>query len=65
MELTCQECGRKADPDARGWRTVLTHEEDGSVETATYCPECAAREFGDDEDESADSGASSRLTPRT
>lgn len=54
MELTCQECGRKADPDARGWRTVLTHEEDGSVETATYCPECAAREFGDDEDESAD-----------
>jgi hypothetical protein len=39
--LRCVECGRKAPPDARGWRAYLTY--DG--EPVTYCPECAEREF--------------------
>lgn len=33
---------------AHGWRTYRTFEEDGTLETATYCPECARREFGED-----------------
>ena len=48
--LKCEECGREADVVAHGWRTVLTYEENGSTETATYCPECAQREFGDGQD---------------
>ena len=49
MKLICEECGRQADVVAHAWRTVLTLEEDGSTQTATYCPECARREFGDEE----------------
>lgn len=40
-ELRCTECPRTSPPeDPRGWRAYLTV--DG--ETATYCPDCAARE---------------------
>jgi hypothetical protein len=28
-----------------GWRTYLTVEEEGPAEHATYCPDCAPREF--------------------
>lgn len=49
VKLICEECGRQADVVAHAWRTVLTLEEDDSTQTATYCPECARREFGDEE----------------
>ena len=49
MKLTCEECGRQADVVAHAWRTDLTNEDDGSTRTATYCPEYARREFGDEE----------------
>ena len=49
MNLICEECGRQADVVAHAWRTVLTNEDDGSIQTATYCPECARREFDDQE----------------
>ena len=54
MNLTCEECGRQADVVAHAWRTYLTYEDDDSTETATYCPECARREFGDEENKLAD-----------
>jgi hypothetical protein len=43
--LACVECGRIAKGDASGWRAYLTF--DGHL--ATYCPDCAEREFGEDE----------------
>jgi hypothetical protein len=42
----CAECGAKADDLARGWRAYLGEEDDGSLMVATFCPECAEREFG-------------------
>ena len=41
--LTCIECGRVARGDATSWRAYLTDDD----ELATYCLECARREFGD------------------
>ena len=52
MKLICEECERQADVFAHGWRTYLTLEEDDSTQTATYCPECAGREFGADDEPS-------------
>ena len=54
VNLICEECGRQADVVAHAWRTVLTNEDDGSTQTATYCPECARREFGDEENKPPD-----------
>jgi hypothetical protein len=46
VKLTCVECGRQADVEGvRGWRMYLTHEENGSIATATYCRDCAQRKF--------------------
>lgn len=48
--LVCVECGIEAPPDARGWRAGLTVGDEGAEEVegvAVFCPECAAREFGD------------------
>jgi len=42
QRLVCIECGHESLPDAKGWRVYLTDDD----ETATYYPECAAREFG-------------------
>ena len=39
--LVCVECGREAEGSARDWRAFLTIDD----EVATYCPECAEREF--------------------
>jgi hypothetical protein len=41
------ECGRSSDGDAAGWRGYRTNlEEDaGLPAVATFCPDCAAREF--------------------
>jgi hypothetical protein len=41
--LTCVECGTTSAHE-RGWHALLT--EDEPPEMATYCPECAEREFG-------------------
>jgi hypothetical protein len=46
--VICEECGREASGEARGWRGYLTEYlafgHDGDL--AFYCPECAYREFG-------------------
>jgi hypothetical protein len=47
--LICQECEVAADEFARGWRTYLADDpDDANAERvmATYCPDCAVREFG-------------------
>ena len=38
-QLLCVECGKQADE----WRAYLTSDE--PEEVATFCPECAEREF--------------------
>jgi hypothetical protein len=43
--LVCAECGAVSPPDAAGWRALLEDDDDQAV---TFCPECAAREFGDE-----------------
>jgi hypothetical protein len=40
-DLVCVECGRRAPRGAPGWRACLTLEDDGSAQTAVYCPDCA------------------------
>jgi hypothetical protein len=49
MRLRCQECAHLSDDAARGWRTFLAPDPDepeAGPMLATYCPQCAAREFG-------------------
>jgi hypothetical protein len=48
-QLVCAECKAEAPPDALGWRSYVVgigDEVDRDEEVATYCPECAEREFG-------------------
>jgi hypothetical protein len=46
--LVCLECGCQADPRARGWRALIGGGYEGEPrEVGVFCPECAAREFGD------------------
>jgi hypothetical protein len=40
-QLVCAECGAVSD-EARGWRAYL--DDDGQA--VTFCPGCAAQEFG-------------------
>ncbi|HEX5800221.1 MAG TPA: hypothetical protein VFY02_08950 [Gaiellaceae bacterium] len=51
--LTCDECGCRS-RDGRSWRAYLEHPDDPEYgqQVATYCPPCAAREYG-----SGDAGA--------
>jgi hypothetical protein len=44
--VQCEECGTDAPDEAKGWRALLTN--DDPQEVVCYCPDCAAREFGDD-----------------
>lgn len=47
--LVCQECEAVTEEFARGWRTLLADDPDAADAEpliATYCPECAVREFG-------------------
>jgi ribosomal protein L44E len=46
QQLLCAECGKQADANAEGWRAYLTSDE--PEEVATFCPDCAKREFGDE-----------------
>lgn len=41
--LVCEECGKTSEGSARGWRALLTTDDD----VATFCPACAREEFGD------------------
>lgn len=41
LALICVECGATSE-DGIGWKTYVVSE----GETATYCPVCAAKEFG-------------------
>jgi hypothetical protein len=49
--LVCAECGRKSDDQAHGWRASFPSSDDElplhDDELETWCPECAAREFGE------------------
>ena len=40
------ECGREQRDGERGWRALLTQEEDDTIGVDVFCPECAIREFG-------------------
>jgi len=44
--LVCVECGREQIADERGWRSLLTTDEEEPVEALIYCPDCAEDEFG-------------------
>jgi hypothetical protein len=47
--MRCLECGTQADEGARGWQGYLADlDDDGEDEVAFFCPDCIAREFGDD-----------------
>jgi hypothetical protein len=54
-ELTCEERGRKAETaaESRRWRALHADDSqnagDQAVIVAVYCPECADREFPEDE----------------
>jgi hypothetical protein len=47
--LVCEECGRVAPDNAKGWRAFLgvdVNEEEEGTRVYIFCPECAEREFG-------------------
>lgn len=46
--LVCVECGREAFTDSKGWRAYREDPEEANdtPALAILCPECAAREFG-------------------
>jgi hypothetical protein len=46
LRLVCVECGREQIGGERGWRALLTDEQEPPVEAVVYCPACAVREFG-------------------
>jgi hypothetical protein len=52
--MQCEECGKSADVEAHGWKAfVFRHpeaEEEAEPQVAVFCPECAAREFGEGEE---------------
>jgi hypothetical protein len=50
--LRCEECKREArSKETRSWRAYLTViGENEPAEVVVYCPDCAKREFGDDDD---------------
>jgi hypothetical protein len=49
--LRCEECATEATSqvEAHGWRAYLTVAEDESEEVVVLCPDCAKREFEDDD----------------
>lgn len=42
LVFECVECGAKSEGGARGWRALLTVDD----EIAVYCGDCAREEFG-------------------
>jgi hypothetical protein len=54
MRLVCVECGLQSEHGI-GWRAELAADENTEdPELLTYCPECWEREFGDDDEASAE-----------
>ena len=52
MLLRCEECAKEArtGEEARGWRTFMFVVVEGKpAEPVDYCPDCAKREFDEDE----------------
>jgi hypothetical protein len=52
MLLRCEECGKEArtGEETRGWRTFMFVVVEGKpAEPVDYCPDCAQREFEDDD----------------
>jgi DNA-directed RNA polymerase subunit RPC12/RpoP len=47
--LVCVECGRETTAPEKGWQAVLAGGVEDELEVAVYCPDCAEREFGEDE----------------
>jgi hypothetical protein len=45
--LVCVECEAESEERARGWRALLADAEFEPEEAATYCPDCARKEFDD------------------
>jgi hypothetical protein len=45
LSLRCEECGRRWDDATERWRVYFTNDE--PPEPASYCPDCARREFAD------------------
>jgi hypothetical protein len=47
QSLVCEECGRKADVKAIGWRgyLVVAEEDEDEDEVLFFCSTCVAREF--------------------
>jgi hypothetical protein len=45
LYLRCTECGRRWDEPAERWRVYFS--DDDQPEPASYCPDCAKREFSD------------------
>ena len=45
LSLRCAQCGRRWDDPVERWRVYFSDDE--PPEPATFCPECASREFGD------------------
>ena len=45
LSLRCTECNRRWDDPGERWRVYFSDDE--PPEPATYCPECARREFDD------------------
>jgi hypothetical protein len=49
--LACAECPRVSSVTARGWKAYRTDDPEINepARLSFYCPECARREFGDDD----------------
>ena len=61
--MTCAECGATADENARGWRAYRGDEPDESPLLVFYCPECAEREFADEDDDGRTNRPEGRSKP--
>ena len=44
-ELTCAECDRVSDEQARDWRGYVVEADEGGEEVVFFCQACAEREF--------------------
>jgi hypothetical protein len=47
-EVRCVECDRLAVGPATGWRASIGGFDDEPVEVFVFCPDCAARQFGEE-----------------
>ena len=43
--LVCEDCGKEADHDAKGWIGLHGREDNNDVTVVVPCPECWAKQF--------------------